>query len=169
MTRGARLALWLAVVGALLAGREASAEPSSDRHPTYAAVGVGGYLALTGPGELGPAAELELYPARWGRFGVRAAYYGLDADDLGAALLTSGLTYQAAASRPHLHLALHADLAIAVGDADGTLLGAGGGVQSQLWVLGPVALGLDVTAHLLANRDVVTLALTSATTLRLSF
>jgi len=147
---------------------EQPSAPQSRPRATYVAVGVGGYLALAGVGELGPAAELEVYPGAWERFGVRAAYYGFD-DDFEGALVTAGVTYQGAASRPHVHLALHADLAFTARDPSGNKIGAGGGVQSQLWVFGPLALGLDVTAHVLFNRDEIVLNLAGASTLRLSF
>jgi hypothetical protein len=78
------------------------------------------------------------------------------------ALVTGGVTWEAAATRPHLQIALHAD----VGGASDGRIAAGGGVQAQLWLWPPFALGLDATVFLLHARD---FAVGSVLTARVSF
>ena len=163
-----RVAVVLAAVCASPAW--AGADQLSGERAYYAA-GAGGYLSLVGVGDAGPTGEIEWYPGgAWGRFGVRAAYQGFDYDFNGA-LLAAGVSYTAGATRPHLHVALHGDIALTVDDPDGTAAGIGGGLQTQLWVWGPLAVGLDSTAHVLyrADDEELTLHLASALTLRLSF
>jgi hypothetical protein len=132
--------------------------------------GAGGYAALAGVDDFGPAAELEWYPGgAWGRFGVRAAYLGFG-DEVESALLSAGVTYTAAHKRPKLHIAFHGDAAATAEDPQGTRAGLGGGIQTQLWLWGPLAIGLDATLYaLFGGDDDATFHVGSATTLRLSF
>lgn len=162
-----RVVIALVVVAAIAPGATAD----ETRAKSYVAIGAGGYLALSGVGDAGPAGEIEWYPGGgWKRFGIRGAFYGFDYD-LDGVLLTAGISYTAAAARPKLHLALHAELAGTADDPQGTRVGGGGGIQTQLWIWGPIAIGLDTTLHILfgGDEDALTFNLASATTLRLSF
>ena len=155
----------------LMAAIAPGARAQEPRAKSYFGMGAGGYLALSGVGDRGPAGEIEWYPGGgWKRFGIRAGFYGFDYDFEGV-LLTAGMTYTAAAKRPKIHLAFHADLAGTADDPQGTRLGGGGGIQTQLWLWGPIALGFDSTVHILfgGDEDAVTINLASSTTLRLSF
>ncbi|RMH43355.1 MAG: hypothetical protein D6689_05390 [Deltaproteobacteria bacterium] len=134
----------------------------------HVAAGIGGYGALVG-GARGPAAEAEVYPGgRWGRWGVRAAYFG-GVPGPCAALVAAGATYTAAATRPHLHVAFHGELAAAVADPEGIRAGAGGGVQTQVGVVGPLAVGGDLAAYLLAGGGGPALHVVAAATVRASW
>jgi hypothetical protein len=125
--------------------------------------GAGGFAALTGPAGWGPAAQADLYPGgRFGRFGGRVEIRGFEAATV--SWITAGITYEAAAARPRLHLAIHAG----AGAAAGRRPVVGGGVHTQLWVVGPLALGFDSGAWVVVDGIDTTLALTSAMTLRVS-
>lgn len=158
---------------AWLAAGVAAAEPARPRPPRWS-VGSGGALLLAGAGEASRL-RADLHAAvspggRFGRFGLVAALRQVVlspvADD---ALLTLGVRYEAAASRPRLALALHGDLGATLGGAPAL----GGGIETTLWVaprrLGPVALVFDVTAHLLLDGiDDTRLAVAAATRLSLA-
>ena len=162
---------WLVGVFVLVAAVAPNALAEEPRAKSHFGFGFGGYLALSGVGDEGPAGEIEWYPGgSWKRFGIRASYYGFNYDFEGA-LLTAGMTYTAAAKRPKIHIAFHAELAGTADDPQGTRIGAGGGLHTQLWIWGPIALGFDSTVHVLfgGDEDAVTFNLASATTLRLSF
>jgi hypothetical protein len=150
-----------------LAHAEPGARPDSGPH---VAVAVGGFLSLAGVTDaIGPALQAELYPGGWfGRFGGRVGYHGFNYDREGA-LLSTGITYTAAATRPKAHIALHGDLAVTADDPAGRRTGVGAGMQSQLWVLGPVALGLDTAAYVLFGGGDPVVQLLGTGTLRLSF
>ena len=113
-------------------------------------LGAGGYLALTGPASSGLSAVAALYPGAWaGRAGVRVeARTTGDDDRWDGGMFTAGLTYEAAAARPRLSLALHGEAGAIVPDAR---VAVGGGVELQLWLVGPLALALDSGAHLVVD------------------
>jgi hypothetical protein len=163
----AQASIFLVLAGVL--PHLAAAEAGSER-PWRGAVAAGGYLAITGPSALGALATAELFPGgAAGRFGVRLEARGFHAGGLGDApdsgLLTTGVIYEAAAARPRLTLALHAEAGVVVPDARAAL---GGGVRTQLWLVGPLALGLDTTATLIVDGLDSELALASALTLGLA-
>lgn len=109
------------------------------------AVGVGGFVGLTGPGRYGLAAEAEVFP-RWpgqllgDRVGLGLRYRGFDG--LARGIVAGGLVYEAAATRPHLAIELHGDIGMAIGLAGSDRLLLGGGVRTQIGLWGPVAVAL---------------------------
>jgi hypothetical protein len=151
---------------AVAALASSSALADDDRSDPHVALGVGGHGMLIGPARGGAAAELELYPGGgFSRLGIRAAYLGLDG--FAAPLVTAGPTFTVGTTRPHVHVALHADLAAGFGAAS-ELRGLGAGVQAQLWPKYPFAIGVDATAHVLFRDGEPELALAVALTGRLS-
>jgi len=145
----------------------ASAEPDPDWH---AGIGAGGFVALLGPVSSGLVADAMLQPGgRLGRFGARVEGRTIDdevAGGIDGGLLLGGLVYEAAAARPRLAIALHGDAGIALPDARLVL---GGGAITQLWLIGPLALGLDSSAHLILDGvDGTELILAGALTARLA-
>ena len=139
-------------------------EAPAPRRSLHYAVGVGVFTALTGAADYGPVIEAEIFPgAALGRYGVRGEVWGFEDTDSGRASL--GVAYEAAAARPRLQLALHADVGLTFPDHLPTL---GGGVQTQLWVYGPIALGLDGGAVFIYDGTDSVLAIASAVTLRLA-
>ena len=146
--------------GAALAG------PDSYRHDDtrlHGALGLGGAVSLVGPARYGPALQLELYPG--GRLGGRVDYRG--AEELTPGQVTVGASYAVGSTRPHLHLALHGDLGATTVSADRRYL-VGAGVQAQLWLIYPLAVGVDSSAQLAFGDGLPELALTGVATLRLS-
>lgn len=145
----AALALSLAAAVTAATARSAAAEPP---RPWHAGVGAGGSVALLGPVTTGLTASADLSPGgAFGRFGLRAEARTLDdelADGIDAGLLMGGVMYEAAAARPRLAVALHGELGAALPDGRPV---AGGGVATTLWIVGPLALGLDSAAHLLID------------------
>jgi len=146
------------------AGPAAAERAEIPARPAHYGVGFGGYSAITGPSDRGLAAEAEVYPGgRFGRFGGRAEVRWFEGFDAGFA--TAGVTFEAGASRPRLVLALHAELGLAFNDFRPV---AGGGLHTQLFLIGPLAIGLDSTAVLLYDGIDSALILGTAATLRLA-
>jgi hypothetical protein len=148
----------------------AAAEAAPPVRPWHGALGLGGFAALTGPGDLGPSAVVELSPGgAFGRYGARVEARGLGgtgSDGYDDYLMTGGLIFEAAAARPRLVLSLHAELgAYAIAGDHGAAAGAG--ITTQLTVVGPLAIGLDTTATLFVRGVDSELALASALSLRL--
>jgi len=136
----------LIVLALALAGLEtARAEELAQGEPgaVHWAVGVGGFVGVTGPARYGLAAEAQVYPGRWPgqvlgeSFGLGVRYRGYDG--LASGLVAAGLVYQAGATRPHFVLEVHGDVGMAYG-LDEPLLG--GGVRLQLGMWGPVAVAV---------------------------
>ncbi len=160
------------VVGAGTAHADEAAAPAP--RPLRWSIGGGGALVVTGEGER-PRNRLdghvEVMPGgRFGRWGVLAAARQIVLDPLADdAMLTLGVVHEAAASRPRLTLALHGDVGLAVADRAPVL---GGGVETHLWIvpkLAPVALVLDVTAHLVLDGvDDTRLTIAAATRLAIA-
>jgi len=150
----------------LLVAPALHAEPGTAKppRPVHWGIGVGGFGAVTGPADYGPAAELELYPGgRFGRYGVRAEYRGFDNFDAG--MVCVGLTFEAGASRPTLQLALHADVGFTYSDTKPV---AAAGVQWQLWLSPPFGISLDSGGYLIIDGTDSRLALASAITVRIA-
>lgn len=136
--------------------------PKSSARPAHYGVGGGGYYAITGPSDTGLAAQAEVYPGGWfGRWGARAEARWFDSD---SGFATAGITFEAGASRPRLVMALHAELGVTFTDIRPV---AGVGLHTQLFVIGPLALGLDSTFMFLYDGIDSSLVLGTAATLRL--
>jgi hypothetical protein len=127
------------------AGEGAERAPEIAPDGVHGAVGVGGFLGLTGPGRFGLAAEAEVFPA-WSlgslgdRVGLGLRYRGFDG--LARGIVAGGPVYVAAATRPHIAIEMHGDIGLLYGTADGNRLLLGGGVRTQLGLFGPVAVAL---------------------------
>ncbi len=133
-----RAAALMALCAASALGRPAAAEQHApDRvRRVHGGFGGGTYLGLTGPA-WGVTGFAELYPAgRFGRYGVRVE--GRSVKQSGDGQATAGLVYEAAASRPRLQLALYADAGLSWSGPLRPVVG--GGIETHLWVGGPVAL-----------------------------
>jgi hypothetical protein len=155
----------LCALAALVQGGGPALAQGDGREQVHGGGGIGGFRALVGPADYGPAAELEIYPGgRFGRYGVRAAWWGFEGASSG--LVVGGVTFQAAAARPRLHLALHADAGAAYGEAAGVAIGVG--AQTHLWLWGPLAIGIDTSALVVIGDGDPGLLLGSALTLRLA-
>ena len=158
----------VAIAAALAFSAAAVAVPAFADKPAPSqlnwAVGAGGFFAMTGPGSFGPVFEAEIYPhGRFGRWGVRAEYRGFEGFD--ASLLTVGATYEAAATRTHAMVAFHIDAGAFIPD---DLPAIGAGIQGELWLLGPMSIALDGTAHLFIDGADSRLVLAQALMIRLS-
>lgn len=155
----------------LCAAALAVATPITARaeRPWRGGAGAGGYLALTGPETTGVTAQADVYPGgALGRWGGRMEARSLDdpQDGVEAGLLLGGVTYEAAAARPRLAIALHAEAGVALPDARAAL---GAGVKTTLWVIGPLALAADSTAtFVLDGVEASELLLASSLTLGLA-
>lgn len=163
----AALTLAAVLTSARATPHTASAEPDRDWH---ASIGTGGFVALLGPVATGLVADAALQPGGgFGRFGARVEGRTLDeelADGIDAGLLLGGLVYEAAAARPRLAINLHGDIGAALPDAR---LVVGGGATTQLWLIGPLALGLDTSALVIVDGvDDTELLLSGAVTARLA-
>ncbi len=153
---------WPAIGGA----EPATVTPVPHVYASHFDVAAGGFLAVTGPVRYGWAAETELYPGGgFGRYGFRVDLRGFETETELSQLLV-GVTYEAAATRPGLQLALHGDLGLSFPDH---LPVIGGGLQVRLGVWGPLALGADSTACLVVDGADSTLVLASALTGRIGF
>lgn len=145
-----------ALVIILLVAGTAAAEPAPPR-PFRLSIGGGGSFLVTGQGEL-PRNRLDGHLAvmpggRFGRWGVVGAARHVTYDPvLDDGLFTIGAHYEAAASRPRLALALHADVGVSY-PAYAPVVG--GGVETHLWLVPkyvpPLALVFDTTAHLVVD------------------
>jgi hypothetical protein len=131
----------------------APAPAHAERHVSFSA---GGSLLLNGMhgGSRNRADGAIVYTPR-GRLGVVVAARALTFDPvLDQGLVTAGVHYDAAASRPRLALALHGDVGAAWSQT-GIAPAIGGGVETHLWIwpkkLGPLAIVSDVTAHLVLD------------------
>ncbi|MBT8495403.1 MAG: hypothetical protein KJO07_20310 [Deltaproteobacteria bacterium] len=118
----------------------ASADPPTSRE-FRAAVLVGGYLALTGPADVGGQAVIAVKPG--GRFGARLSARSYD-DQLDCGVIAAGVTYEAAAARPRLVLDLFAEAGFDTSER----VVVGGGVHTKLFVIGPLALAGETGVHL---------------------
>lgn len=165
-TVGAAASLVAFLASARATPHTASAEPPRDWH---AGIGAGGFVAVLGPVSSGLAASADLSPGGgFGRLGARLAARTLDddlADGIDAGLLLGGMVYEAAAARPRLAIALHGEIGAAVPDAH---LAVGGGVETTLWIVGPLAVGLDSTAHVVLRGVDSELLVAGALTARLA-
>lgn len=167
MRASTRAVVALAALAAIARATPHTASADPDWH---AGIGAGGFVALLGPVRSGLVADAMLQPGgRLGRFGARLEGRTLDdevAGGIDGGLLLGGVVYEAAAARPRLAIALHGDAGAALPDARLVL---GGGAITQLWLIGPLALGLDSSAHLILDGvDGTELILAGALTARLA-
>jgi hypothetical protein len=129
------------LVVAALAGTAAA-----DRTSLHGSAAAGGTLVMTG--DQGDRFRLDvsfdLKPRS--RYGVLLAWRAFDEDHRG--LVTAGISYEGAASRPRLVLDLHADLGV---DLDAKRPLGGGGIRTTLMIIGPLALVLDAAAYLVVD------------------
>ncbi|HEY1553663.1 MAG TPA: hypothetical protein VGF94_02455 [Kofleriaceae bacterium] len=134
----------LVLVLVLVLGSPARAD-ESDR-AFRGSVSAGGTLLLTGDAGDRQRGEVELDVEPWSRFGGAIAWRGFDGTHDG--LVTAGIAYEAAASRPRLVLDLHGDIGL---DLDERAPVVGGGVRTVLAVIGPVGVALDTGAYLVID------------------
>lgn len=154
--RAAPIALLVAVIASAATAR---ADPGPDRATGWhGSIGAGGSLLATGAA--GHAARLdaaiELQP--WRRLGVLAAGRACGGEPRDA-ILTAGLTYQAAAARPRLALALYVDAGVATGGPAPVI---GAGLRTTIAVVGPLAVVLDTGAHVVVDGGDTRLVIGSA-------
>lgn len=142
-----------------------SAATKKKPRPSHWGIGFGGFGALTGPADYGPAAEIEFYPgAGFGRYGVRAEYRGFK--DFENGFFSVGVAFEAGAARPTLQLSLHVDVGVTYSDALPVLAA---GVQWQLWFKPPFGISIDGGGYLIIDGSNNTrLALMQAITLRIA-
>jgi len=140
----ARVLVVVFVLALVLAAPGARAD-DADR-PVHGSISAGGTLLLTGDNGDRQRAELELDVEPWSRFGAVVAWRGFDRSHDG--LITAGIAYEAAASRPRLVVDLHGDLGL---DADLHAPVLGGGVRTVIAVVGPLGVTLDSGAYLVID------------------
>ena len=166
MRRTKSAALWLAAM-AITSARPLTAVAEPPR-TWRGGIGAGGSVALLGPVTTGLVADAALKPGGiFGRLGARVEGRTLDEeleDGIDGGLLLGGVVYEAAAARPRLVIDLHAEAGAALPDPR---LAVGGGAITQLWLVGPLAIGLDSSAHLVLDGvDGTELILAGALTVR---
>jgi hypothetical protein len=122
----------------------ASVAHADDR--LHGSVGAGSTLVMTGAegDRFRFDASFDLKPRS--RFGLLLAWRAFDPAHRG--LVTAGISYEGAASRPRLVLDLHADVGI---DLDRPAPLGGGGVRATLMIIGPLAAVLDTGAFLVLD------------------
>jgi hypothetical protein len=91
------------------------------------------------------------------RYGVVVGWRAFD--DTHHGLLTAGLAYEAAASRPRLVIDMHADIGA---DLDARAPLVGGGLRTTVGIIGPAAVLLDGGGYLVIDGDDTRLQLQSA-------
>jgi hypothetical protein len=161
---------WLVLAVVLVQAPRAIADDLDDEQPRaqpwHAAAGVGASLLLTGAG--GDATRFDAalsFQFPNSRLGILAAGRAFD-DKPRDALLTAGVEYQAAASRPRLVLTLYADLGVSTADPHAV---AGLGTRTILRLIGPLSIIADTGFHLvLAGLSDTTLVIGSTLLLGIS-
>lgn len=143
--------------GAVRADSDADTDPDSDSdsdsdlpkpQPWHGAVGLGGSLLLTGANHDATRFDAAIsfqFPAS--RFAILAAGRAFD-DKPRDALLTAGVEYQAAASRPRLVLTLYADAGV---ETAATHAVAGFGTRTIFRIIGPLSVIADTGFHLVLD------------------
>lgn len=112
----------------------------------HGGLGVGGSAFITGGESSGSLIDVELYPGGvFGAYGLRVEARGFG--QIAPESVLAGLTYEAAIARPRLVLALFA----VAGLSFDTQPMISTGVQTQLAVIGPLALGLEANAILIVD------------------
>ena len=159
------LRAWIASAAVLTA---ASTSPASadevSAHGPHWGLGAGGYLAITGDDDRrsGSVITAELFPGGvFGRAGFRVEAFGLG--QLPPDAFLGGLAYEAAASRPRLQIVLTGTLGLSESDPI-----ARAGAQTQLWLLGPLAVAADSGVLLRVDGSQTELLLEAGLLLRLA-
>lgn len=110
---------------------------ADDDKRIHGSIAAGGALLLTG--EEGDRTRLDATAELTrGRFGGLIAWRAAERENRG--LVAAGFIYVAAAARPRLVLAFHADIGL---DLNATTPLAGGGIRTTLGIFGPFAVILD--------------------------
>jgi hypothetical protein len=113
----------------------------------HGSIAAGGSLLLTGDG--GDATRFDgsisFQPFR--RFGFVAAVRAIDGEPR-SAIVTAGVEYQAAASRPRLVLSLYADAGLETAERSPVV---GGGLRTTFRLFGPLGLVGDTGFHLVVD------------------
>lgn len=123
----------------------------ADNRPWSGGVGVSAWAARGGAAASGLSAVASLSPGGpLERFGLRleARTAGGKGERLDRGLFLAGATYAAAASRPLLSISIHGEVGTLAPDPRAAV---GGGGDVQLWVVGPLALALGASAHVLID------------------
>ncbi|ACY17953.1 hypothetical protein [Haliangium ochraceum] len=126
-------------------GESGQGEGAGEAGPVaHWAVGAGSFLGLTGPAAFGLAAEAQMVPRFWPGpyFGLGVRYRGFRG--LASGLVAAGPVFQAAATRPHLAIEMHASAGLRYGPAEPVF---GAGVRTQLGLWGPLALALSADGY----------------------
>lgn len=135
---------------AVVAALASRASPvAADPRGWHGSVGAGGSLLLTGDDGARQriAGELDLLPGgAFDRYGILVALRDVDGDHHG--LLCAGVLFEAAAARPTLALALHADVGV---DLDARAPLVGGGLRTTLAIVGPLGVALDAGGELVID------------------
>lgn len=133
--------LALAVASVLLAASVAHAE-----RPLHGSVGIGGSVLVTGSQgdrwRLDVAVDLK--PKS--RYGVLLAWRAFDQEHSG--LVTAGLVFEGAASRPRLVVDLHADVGV---DLDQRAPVVGAGLRTTIGIIGPLGVVYDGGAYIILD------------------
>lgn len=128
----------------------ALAASTAEARPIHGSLGAGGTLVLTGEQGDRTRAELaaELMPR--GRLGAIVAWRAFDftAAERRHGLVLAGVIFEAAAARPRLVLALHAELGA---ELDQRAPVVGGGVRTTLAIVGPLGLAFDTGGYLVLD------------------
>ena len=112
----------------------------------HGSAGVGGSLLATGAQGDRFRLDLTFDVKPRSRYGAVVGWRAFDQDHHG--LVTAGLAYEGAASRPRLVLDLHADLGF---DLDAKRPLVGGGIRSTLMIVGPFGVVLDTGGYLVID------------------
>jgi hypothetical protein len=114
--------------------------------PLHGSVGAGGSVLITGSQGDRWRLDLAIDLEPRSRYGVLLAWRAGGADHHG--LVTAGLIFEGAASRPLLVVNLHADVGI---DLDARAPVLGGGLRPTIGLIGPLAIVYDGGAYLVVD------------------
>lgn len=112
----------------------------------HGSAGVGGSLIMTGAQGDHFRLDLTFDLKPRSRYGVVIGWRAFDEDHKG--MVTAGLAFEGAASRPRLVVDLHADLGV---DLDARRPLVGGGIRTTLMIVGPFGLVLDTGGYLVID------------------
>ena len=118
---------------------------SADRG-IHGSVGVGGSLIMTGARGDHFRLDLTFDLKPRSRYGFVVGWRAFDEERKG--LVTAGLAFEGAASRPRLVVDLHADIGL---DLDSTRPLVGGGIRTTLMIIGPLGVVLDTGGYLVID------------------
>ncbi len=131
---------------AVVAGLGFAAPAAHAERTLHGSVGAGGSILTTGSqgDRFRFDVALDLKPRS--RYGVVLAWRAFDDHHHG--LVTAGIVYEGAASRPRLVLDLHADVGV---DLEQVAPLAGGGIRTTLGIVGPLGAVLDAGGYLVLD------------------